>query len=333
MFRKLLCVILLMVSLSSPAQAQKPDCGGTFVNPITDICWSCLFPISLGAIPIWPSSRPDIKNPASPICACPISFPPFFRLGLSVGYWEPVRLMDVTKKPFCFTNLGGLSLDLGLGVSHKASAQGDHDSDTGNWHVHYYIYPLIYWLNLLTDFGCMQVADFDLAYLTEIDPLWSNDELTFLLNPEVALFANPIAQVACAADCTAASIKTPIDQLFWCAGCHGGMYPMNGNISAEYGNVQGASLAAERFLFKLHRQLLSRRHSGGDNLCENHINPIMKKSEHRLQLTNPVPNVRGRFACPTIGASNLLYEAGKTIPIIGEDYGFLLWKKENCCVF
>lgn len=334
MMRHLIIALCCMALIgSSPARAQSPQCGGTFVNPITDICWSCLFPISLGAIPIWPSGRPDTRNPASPICVCPLPFPPFFRPGLSVGYWEPVRLIDVSKKPYCFVNLGGVSIDLGLGLGSKKSGSSDNDDDTGSWNVHYYAYPLIYWLEILTDFGCMQIADFDLLYLTEIDPLWQNDELTFLLNPEVIIFANPIAQAACAADCVAASANLPINELFWCAGCHGSMYPLDGNIPAEYGHVQGASLAAERFIFKLHRQLIAWRHSGSGFVCQNGPSPIMAKAEHRLQLVNPVPNVRGRWACPTIGASNILYEAGKTIPVIGEDYGFLLWKKENCCVF
>ncbi|MEL7042503.1 MAG: conjugal transfer pilus assembly protein TraU [Pseudomonadota bacterium] len=333
LIRTLILAAMITSFSSAPARAQAAQCGGTFVNPITDICWSCLFPISLGAIPIWPSDRPDTSNPGSPICVCPMSAPPFVRVGLSVGFWEPVRLMDVTKKPYCFSNLGGMTLDLGLGVGSKKVGSSDNDDDTGSWHVHYYMYPLIYWMNLLTDFGCMQVADFDLLYLTEIDPLWSNDELTFLLNPEVVVFANPIAQAACAADCVAASAHLPVDQLFWCAGCHGGMYPMNGNIAAEYGHVQGASLAAERFLYKLHRQGIAWQHSGSGHVCSNWPNPMMKKSEYRLQLVNPVPNVAGRWACPTVGASNVLYEIGKTVPVIGEDYGFLVFKKENCCVF
>lgn len=257
MIRRFVITLLACLSVAvMPAKAQSPQCGGTFVNPITDICWSCLFPISLGAVPVWPSGRPDTSNPASPICLCPISFPPFVRPGLSVGYWEPVRLMDVTKKPYCFVNLGGVSIDLGLGIGSKTVSNSDNDDDTGSWHVHYYMYPLIYWLELLTDFGCMQIADFDLLYLTEIDPLWSNDELTFVLNPEVAVFANPIAQAACAADCVAASAHLPVNELFWCAGCHGSMYPMDGNIPAEYGHVQGASLAAERFILNCTASLL-----------------------------------------------------------------------------
>ena len=104
---------LLLVAASfaaaSPAQADAGPgkCTGKFVNPITDICWSCLFPISVGGLEIWPSDRPDPDNPDSPLCLCGI------RPGIAMGFWEPVRLADVSMKPWCFVNLGGMKLDPG----------------------------------------------------------------------------------------------------------------------------------------------------------------------------------------------------------------------------
>src|SRR3546814_13027372 len=97
-------------------------------------------------------------------------------------------------------------------------------------------------MDLLTDVACLEQASFDIAYVTEIDPLWQDDALTALINPEVALFANPIAQTACAADCGAANMKLPLDPLFWCAGCLGSMYQMNGNISEHIGHFHSSRL-------------------------------------------------------------------------------------------
>ena len=49
-------------------------------------------------------------------------------------------------------------------------------------------------MEVVTDFPCLERGSFDLAYLTEVDPLWNDDELTLiLLNPDAVLFANPIA--------------------------------------------------------------------------------------------------------------------------------------------
>lgn len=57
--------------------------------------------------------------------------------------------------------------------------------------------------------------------------------LTSILNPEAVIFANPIAQGACAADAVASAAKTSVDALFWCAGSQGSMYPFNGWVSNE----------------------------------------------------------------------------------------------------
>ncbi len=69
-------------------------CTGKFVNPVTDVCWSCLFPLSVGGLKIMPSDRPDTDNPDLPICACGSPLP---RIGVAMGFWEPVRLADVIE--------------------------------------------------------------------------------------------------------------------------------------------------------------------------------------------------------------------------------------------
>ena len=61
-----------------------PDCTGRFVNPISDVCWECIFPdldradhesaASTGVL--------DTPNPSSPICLCGSPIP---RIGLVAG--------------------------------------------------------------------------------------------------------------------------------------------------------------------------------------------------------------------------------------------------------
>ncbi len=72
---RLLLTVLAGFFLAPSAEAAGPTCHGKFVNPITDVCWSCLFPLSVGGLKIWPSGRPDTSNPASPICLCGSPFP------------------------------------------------------------------------------------------------------------------------------------------------------------------------------------------------------------------------------------------------------------------
>ena len=319
---------------ASPAFAGAPgSCTGKFVNPVTDVCWSCLFPLSLGALHIWPSARPDADgNPALPVCACGSPIP---RIGVAVGFWEPVRLVDVTLKPWCFVNLGGVKIAPGFDIGHGAyggpSSDGGNAQRTAKWNVHWYIYPLLYWMEIVADFLCLEQTSFDIAYVTEIDPLWQDDTLTTLINPEAAVFANPIAQVACAADCVAATVKKSITPLFWCAGCQGSFYPLNGNVSAHMNPIQSSRLVAERMAFKLHRELIAWGTMGAKGLCGKYIMPIMNKQQYRFQMVNPAPMVTGRYACPPIGASDLKPGSGRTYPVIGEDIGYLVWRKRNCC--
>ncbi len=239
-------------------------------------------------------------------------------------------------KPWCFPNLGGVRIapgfDIGQGYLAGPSMVGGRSQSTAKWHVHWYVYPLLYWMEILTDFVCFEQASFDIAYMTEVDPLWQDDSLTALINPEAVVFANPIAQVACAGDCIAGTVHLPLDPLFWCAGCQGSMYPLNGNVPSSIGHVQSSRLALSRFAYKMHREALAWGTMGSAGLCKKYLMPIMRKQQYRFQMVNPIPTVSGRFACSTIGASTMPPDAGRAYPAAGEDMGYLVWRKRNCCV-
>ena len=324
-------VASLVAAVPAKAAGTPGKCTGRFVNPLTDICWSCLFPMSIGGLKIWPSvaGRPDTDNPDLPVCACGL------RLGIAMGFWEPVRLADVSMKPWCFVNLGGMKLDPGFDIGFKSiagpSAVGGKAQNTSGWHVHWYAYPLIYWMEIVTDFLCLEAGSMDILYITEIDPLWQDSELTAIINPEAVLFANPASLAACAADCIASTARLPTDPLFWCAGCQGTMYPLNGNVAASIGHVQASRLALARFAYKLHRELIAWGTMGRQGLCGKYLMPVMRKQQYRFQATNPNPQTKGKYACATIGASTTFMSAGQVYPAIGEDMGYLVWRKRNCC--
>lgn len=304
-------------------------CHGNFVNPITDVCWSCLFPITIGSSQVMSGNQSDTPNPSLPICACgsPVIHP-----GISTGFWEPIALTDVTRTPYCMVNLGGLQLPMGTLLEQGDAESAQSNDNSSFYYVHWYKYPLLYWLNIITDGLCLETGDLDIAYLTELDPTWNDDELGFLQNPEAFLFGNFIAQGACAADSVAASISHPLDALFWCAGSQGSFYPMNGHVQEHVGGVQASLLVTERMAYKLHRdQLLT--DSVGENspaLCYNPRLPIIPKSRYRYQMVNPVPTV-GANGCHPFGATTSIWEAGHEIPFTGEDFGYLIFRKRNCC--
>ncbi|MCY4479859.1 MAG: TraU family protein, partial [Rhodospirillales bacterium] len=56
-------VIPLLGAALLPGAAHAQACTGRFVNPLTDVCWECLFPISIGAVSIGAAAgAPDTPN-------------------------------------------------------------------------------------------------------------------------------------------------------------------------------------------------------------------------------------------------------------------------------
>lgn len=326
---------LAMIMAFNSASAEGAMCEARFVNPFTDICWSCLFPMTVGKVPVIPSSKglPDTYNPTSPICECPMPAPIFVRFGLSLGYWEPFALTDITRVPYCMVNMG-----FQMTVGHKSQeigglssfAEATASNPTFMW-VHWYKYPVVYWLELIMNMACVSAGSFDIAYLAEIDPMWDDDELSFILNPEAILFGNPITQLACIADAvkTSGGYSLPIDALFWCAGSHGSMYPFTGTVGHSFSNVSNAVLVNERMNFKLHREgLIPESEPEIPAMCWQHYQPILPKSRYRYQFTNVIPEPN---TCHPYGATTMLSEAGRDNPVTGMNFGILNWRKRNCC--
>ncbi len=238
------CLILVLTWLPMPQSSAAEPCYGRFPNPFTDVCWKCVFPISIGPLRI-DMGMEDSGDSVPLICTCPAPPPVFVRIGFGAGFWEPARVAEVVRTPFCSPLLGGVtlgSLAAPSGTNVKTSDRRD-----AFYHVHWYIYPLLAWMNLLTDLACVTPESFDVLYITEVDPLWEDDELAFLINPEAALFANPVAQAACAADCAAATLGFPLDPLFWCAGSSSpGTHPASAPCACPYRCPSCASPSTRR---------------------------------------------------------------------------------------
>uniref|UniRef100_UPI00325A7ABD conjugal transfer protein TraN n=8 Tax=Escherichia coli TaxID=562 RepID=UPI00325A7ABD len=139
MKRRLWLLMLFLFAGHVPAASADSACEGRFVNPITDICWSCIFPLSLGSIKVSQGKVSDTANPSMPIQICPAPPPLFRRIGLAIGYWEPMALTDVTRSPGCMVNLG-FSLPA-FGKTAQGTAKKDEKQVNGAfYHVHWYKY-------------------------------------------------------------------------------------------------------------------------------------------------------------------------------------------------
>ncbi|WP_045799725.1 conjugal transfer pilus assembly protein TraU [Rickettsia bellii] len=320
-----LIMFIIIILLGNYSYASI-GCVGRFVNPITDICWKCLFPITIGGVKVVPSPMADTNNPRQIICFCPKAGIPMPIPGIPIGFWEPVRLVDVTKSPMCMVSLGGIN----LGTSMQKGVKDDIEGSSF-YHVHWYIYPVIYWLEILLDFACLEMSQVDVAYLTEFDLLWGDDAKSAILNPESLLFGNIAAQSACIADCMSSSSGSlSNDGMFWCSGCQGSLYPFTGTTSSYNGGVGTSALIVAKFMAKLHRELLLWGYMGREGLCGKYPMPIIKKCQYRLQMTYPITEIH---SCKKIGETETTWQGARKFPVKGEDFGYLIWRKRSCCLF
>ena len=317
-------VVAALVLILTLPSVGRASCSADFFDPITDICWNCIFPITLGGITVFDS---DIDSPdddiSSPLCLCGTTF------GLSASFWEIARVVETVKNPWCFNLIGADLGDTGFlgGDSVKTTRKASKNMFA---QAHYYMLNVWALLDLFLDIPCLEDTGFDIGYITEVDPLWNDDLLAFILNPEALLFGNPVLQFSCIADSIAANAGLPLDVLFWCMGSWGSAYPLTGHISSDSTIQENAALAG-RVVYKLIRQYTLA--DTATNVCGPVLWPIWTKSHYRLQVMRPVRD----YTCQPIGRSGLIWGAMKNPPYSAgnnksDNFDWVLVRKKLCCL-
>ena len=303
-----------------------PLSAGKIVNPITDICWECLFPMTVSGVNITPDQK-ETENYDTKFCFCE-GTPP--KAGVPLTFWEPLHMIEVTRHAYKLIALGEVTIGKET-IKNRGSVgiMADGPTQTSFYHVHWYSYPVFAILGLFDEFQCVSKGKMDMAYMTEFDPFWNDDNSSLIFNAEAGIFANPLAQAACIADCVASSVNKPLDSLFWCAGCEGSLYPFTGNVSHHIGGLQASSLLLQRVLAKHHRIGLTKGHRPED-FCEPVYMPIIKKSIYKTQILYPIAQTSG--SCHPLGKSDAIWGVGKSYPVGGEDFVYMIWKKNQCCL-
>lgn len=335
--KNLLVISLLsLVSINANAGA---NCTGKFPNFVTDVCWSCTFPLKFFGSASFDMGQEDTNTLGGQlICNCGLE------LGIPLSFWEPLRLVDVVRAPYCLTNLGGVQPEVGPNGNQDGgfTKRDDQVSDNGGgvvlgmdtsfWHVHWYINPLMGVMDLITETKCLENKGFDIAYLSEIDPTHDDQDLENLLTPDAFLFGNVLAQTACSADCVSSTAGFGSNTLFWCAGCNGGLYPLSGMVKSHVGNIQATSLMMQRVAAKLHRAGSQWAATGSGAFCGYYPQIIMDKKNYKYSVLNPVPQtekISGR-CCQPMGRTTTVFGANKDIPG-KENFGYLIYRKRDCC--
>ena len=320
-------ISLFFLLLLFPAQSFG-KCSGNFLDIINDVEWTGVYPIRMGGMTISPSFPEKESLIEQPICKCKDGA--LERIGVTVGFREPARLIDVVKDPYCLNAIGVELDDSDIWGGGGYTRQSNGEQQNYFAQAHLYIFPVWSILEILADFTCQEVAGFDLAYMTEFDPLWNDDMMANILSPESLLFASPPAQMACAADSVASTAGYPLTPLFWCNGSWGGIYPIGGTSGAS-GIVKAAAGVSTKLIYKLHRELLMFGTKGEMALCGKFPLPVWRKDQYRLQILKPQA---GEMLFP-IGRTSLLWGELKNSlnPEEADNFSYVLWRYRDCCSF
>lgn len=336
MKNKLLSILIASAVFGSDAYAA---CVGKFANPITDVCWSCMFPFTLIGMKI-PNARgeePIGAFHAPAVCAGQTLMG--YKIGVGMDFYDPNRIVDVTRTPYCMVGLGGIDLSAGIASLYKRHGETKPEGTklSNFYQAHTYIDPLLFILEVPIDMACTQMANFDIGYLTELDPLWNNDNLTFFLNPDAVLYANPVTAITTALDCVnnlPGAWNTTSGYVYWSAGCQGSMYPLDGNLSGN-NPIDDSILTMERLLHKNHRELLEFSTAGPAALFSPMVpQPLMDKTEFKYSMIYPVgfiDPISGAKCCSPFGRTTTGWSSGHSFPTGGEDFSYHIYQRRDCC--
>lgn len=338
-WQRLAAVVALVVGIMGfsgnalAVNAACPDADLFGTGMITHVCWGCVLPIVVSGVRLGGSSDdiPPGAAGAAPLCLCKDNLG-VYQPGTQMSMWQPARLVEVVRIPYCSPVMGGIMLQKDpLRIGGPEYKQEQDPGHLAFYQYHYFAFPLMIMLDLFLPAECHPdgFADMDMMYISELDPLWNDDELAFYLNPESAIFANPVAMSACIVDAiSTVAGGPPMEKLFWCVGGWGSLYPMTGNVRTNTSPPRTTSLIATRGLASMHRKGLARQTMGDKAMCENPLQPTLPKTQYKFEQLYPRPESNGNH---WIGAPTFLWGEWRNIPAVGEDFVHMIWRWNDCC--
>lgn len=333
--------LLALILGSGAANAQSglkcKDSGlVTSGGLLTDICWSCIFPIRIVGFTVGSASElPDIVSPA--FCLCPSRMMPAIPApGVTFGLWLPSHAHEITRAPFCSPLLGmDLSDLLGDAIGLTAGMQGSGQTHNGgesgqasNWFWHWIKLPTSYLWDLFGATVCTdKQPDADVGYMSEFDPTMWDDTLAMYTHPEASIFQPIWAEAACIADGVMATIRKPMDPLIWCAGTWGRMYPFLPRHDTNE-TIEAHMLVATRGLSAMHRRGLASLTHTSLGVCGFMPWFVLPKQQYKLQNLWPFPQ---RNKAQWIGRSGWRMGTARKTPV-HEDRVIGQFTFRECCI-
>jgi len=342
--KSLLCISILVLATFGTTPDANANCSGRFINPVTDPCWRCTFPLRIGATKIWGLDQADNDSSLQNSMACSCADGAY---GLNIGLWEPAHVMDVSTSAFCTPSLGGEiipGLDSLPGASDGGVAMRPGEPGQSNALFHFFAYrnPILVAMNFMSDNPCLEHKPFDLLDMSAANPTWADEALGAILQPDSFLFGTLAAVLVGIPHgvCSTLQSEDPVCMTlrrwaYWSNGFNSQTFPLSGFRSDHYSYTGSAQTIMKRGLTVQHRTLRVWGTSGKLGMCSQFPQLMMDDTDYKVSMLYPMaqstPGVDGR-CCQPMGASDMVWGAGRTWPVTGEDQSYLVFKKRDCCL-
>lgn len=315
--------VLLFVAAMLSVNVGYGICVTNMINPISDIEWDCMFPMTIGGlVSIGGEEELAPSGQSGSFCNC-------FEdgsnsVGIPFGFWEPKAFIDVVQDAWCFPAMG-FELEGMEGAYMNDGSRASADRSYTFAQSHFTLFPALAILDMYYDIPCLKYGDsegeMDIALVTELLPTWNNDVLAATVYPETVLYANPAAQLACIADAIPSNGFSPINELYWCMGAWGTTYPMTGTISGS-DQMEAQAAIAGRSIFQMGRMGLLKEYD--KNGCYQRYVSIWTKNRYKLQLMRPTKSSQ----CINFGRSALIWATGLNTL---DNHSYFMFRKVDCC--
>jgi conjugal transfer pilus assembly protein TraU len=267
-------------------------------------------------------------------CQCQYGY--YIRTGTLVTVWEPVRIIETVKDPYCMLSQEGWSSSTAGATSGAAGAlgiKGGTHSDFGAQEdhsifqqAHIFLPDYIMQSIIQVDSRCWHASVGNpMEYISEDDAAWNDDTIAAATYPLTAMAAEFDMQLMCETDAVASQLGAPISALFWCMGAWGSTFPMSGhNNNDEY--VTGNAALAARAIYIGART--GRIFDAASYYCYSGPMPLWIKDHFKLQPLRPA--LRQRLI--PIGLSSMVWDDGLNADTAcGDNFAWVLWRRRWCC--
>ena len=217
----------------------------------------------------------------------------------------------------------------GMQITQRASHAKDGVQEQA---MHTHFISLLSAIQLMSEavfYGCFSMDTNYLPYFSELNPFWAKDQWSVIQAPETLLAANPLGPVICMAEAATNLFGFNLDELFWCAGNWGVIYPLSPNVQGvDY--IQASAMTVVKNLysrFKTFQMFDTAGYHMMNYVCQPLPTFFIPKRDTQMYPVFPITTGK-RFP---IGTTELGWGAGQDSPV---NMGVMTWQiyqKRDCC--